>query len=187
MTKRIFAIGAPCGTALFFTLLFQAQAPVAAVEQQVPSGVLTVELESDKPAYRVGETVKVRISIKNSTAENYSLSAVPPWALCSLTILDGSHRPLPSSGLRFGWRITAPGKTYPSHSTQAIGFNDPYGNSEQFVYWAPVSIWGYSLDKPGAYTITASANFTATDVGLQPYQQFAVTEKSNSVGIKIVP
>jgi len=187
MTKRIFAIGAPCGTALFFTFLFQAQVPVAAVEQQVPPGVLTVELESDKPAYRVGETVKVRISIKNSTAENYFLSAVPPLALCSLTILDGSHRPLPSSGLRFGWRITTPGKTYPSRSTQAIGFNDPYGNSEQFVYWAPVSIWGYSLDKPGAYTIAASANFTATDVGLQPYQRFAVTENSNSVVIKIVP
>ena len=145
-----------------------------------------MELESDKPAYQAGEPVKLRISIKNTSVRNYSLSAVPPWALCSLTIMGDNNKPLASSGLRFGYRITTAGKTYRSHTTQAVGFNDPYGSTHDFIYWAPASIWGYSLNKPGTYTITAIANFTATAVSSQPYQQFAVTETSNSVKIKVL-
>lgn len=187
MKKRAFAMWSLSGIALLSALLFQVKRPVAAVERQLPLGRLAVEIESDKSAYQVGEPIKIRISIKNTSAEDYSLSAVPPWAFCSLTVLDANNQPVPNSGLRFGWRITTPGKTYRSRSTQAVGFDDPYSNSQRFVYWAPLSIWGYSLNKAGAYTIIATAKFTATmAVGPQSFQQFAVTEKSNGVRIKVL-
>lgn len=185
MKKRAFAIWALSSVAVFLTLLFQAQVPAAAVEKQLAPEMLTVELESDKPAYQAGEPIKIRISIKNTGDGNYSLPAVPSWALCSLMILDGNNSLLQSSGLQVGYRITTAGKTYPAHSTHAIEFNDPYGEHD-IVEWAPVSVWGYSLSKAGTYTITAIAKFTATAVSSPPYQQFAVTETSNSVRIKVL-
>jgi hypothetical protein len=169
------------------TLLFQAQVAVAAADAPLTPGTLTVQLESDKPSYQAREPVKIRIAIQNNSAEDYSLNAVPPWALCSLEILDSDNKPLVSSGLQFGYRITTAGLTYRSHSTQAVGFNDPYAILPNIVYWAPVSIWGYSLSKPGTYTITATAKFTATAMGTRPYQQFTLTEKSNSIRITVSP
>jgi len=177
------------GTILCCSLGLGINRTVRAAQYQLAPGVLTIHLEPDRQIYQVSEPIRVRISIRNSTSEDYVIASLPPWALCDLTILNDKNEPLLNKGILFGYRMRMAAIRYPAGSTQFVGFAYPRTTSGLLSYWAPISYWGYHLERPGTYTITAVPNFTTFAAGgPEMNRRFALStrETSNAVRIQIV-
>ncbi len=177
------------GAVLVFSFSLGAARTAVAAQASLPPGALTIHLESDLQVYHVSEPVKIRISIRNNTSDDYAIAHLPPWALFDLIISNKENEPLKSNGIQAGYVIRAASERYRARSTEFIGFWAPPFTTERLSYWAPVSYWGYNLNIPGNYTITAIPNFTTwTSASPAIERRYIVSsrEKSNAVSIEVV-
>jgi len=61
------------------------------------SHVLSVHIDSDRATYSLGQPIKIRVTFKNETSEEYRVYQVPPWGACRLQVSLGETQ-LPQGG-----------------------------------------------------------------------------------------
>jgi hypothetical protein len=154
----------------------------------VRSGIFTIRIEASKAVYRLGEPIRVRISLHNNTGEHYAVQAVPPWGLCKLVVLNSQAAFLPSKGqYPYRWSMIDISE-YPPGRTATIEFSNPQ-NTSDFIEWVNIAYWGYVIKEPGNYTLLAVPNvraFPRTGPGKGEYFVTSETDKSDAVHIQVV-
>jgi hypothetical protein len=174
-----------------FVILAMATTPMSMAEAQSSETIgidtFSIRMETDKAAYRLGEPIKVRLMIHNNSGQTYRLSALAPWGMFRLEILDGQGDPLPSKGLTVGYRMSPTDlRRYPPGTTHTLTFAEP-ADSSTVGEWAPIDYWGYRLTEPGSYTLIAIPNnhlAVTLDAGGY-FFSFSNQNQSNAVSIKV--
>ncbi|MFZ1016726.1 MAG: hypothetical protein WAN39_02520 [Candidatus Cybelea sp.] len=165
--------------------------PIAArgqVKQQsfpVRSNVISVQLESDKPVYRVGEPIRLRLRLTNLTSQEIYAPSISPYDVGRIAILDAGGVPVPLSTehfIQFGYEGDARTTRLDPGKPVVMYYNDPTRSGE-IRDWADIRQWEYSLTQPGNYTITASVKLGAFG---EHEPQFVTTAGSNEVRITIL-
>jgi hypothetical protein len=139
-------------------VLLAASSTVYAREEPFPTraGVFGLRIESNKTAYRLGEPIRLRVTLRNNTDEHLAVIGAPPAGLCDLRILDGRGRPLPRVGAR-QTKLPRDGVgaiDFPARKSMVLWWADP-AKHLAIEQWVDVASWGYDIDRPGSYTITA--------------------------------
>ncbi len=75
----------------------------AAAGLPVHAGIFVVRLESDKAVYRLGEPIRLRVTVRNNTPRRYAVMWMQVWGLCDLTVLNSEGQSLSSTGNRGGF------------------------------------------------------------------------------------
>jgi hypothetical protein len=162
----------------------------AAAQSPVRAGVFKTRLESDKAAYRVGEAIRLRVTFINSTDHYLNYKWMPVWGLSGLIVYDGHGNLVVSKGNRGGFVSTAATAQFTPREVSVADFPDP--ESGRNSQWARLDYWGYSLNKPGVYTIAVFPTMAAWESDSQYSQKggpeflTSPADKSNSVRITIV-
>lgn len=160
----------------------------AQVKQQsfpVRSNVISVQLESDKPVYRVGEPIRLRLRLTNLTSQEMYLPDTSPYDVGRLAILDASGIPVPLSTEHFtqyGYESDARTTRLDPRKSVVMQYNDPT-RSGAIRDWADIRQWEYKLTQPGNYTITASVKLGAFG---EHEPEFVTTARSNEVKITVL-
>jgi len=155
------------------------------------SGVFHMRLDADRTVYAVREPIQLRVTITNASGQYYAVTWAPPWQQCRLLVADGAGEVLVSTGRRGGNTASARNIVeFPPGKTLVADFPDPKA-AFRSLEWADLSYWGYSLTKPGDYTITAVPELTAFGrtnnmKGAGPRFMAAPTDRSNVVRIRVV-
>lgn len=159
----------------------------ATVHEDLPvlSGIFSIHLEADKSVYRVGEPINIRVMLINRTAHYYAVEWAPPYGVCRLVVVkDG--RPISSRGA-WGYSDLDPDLfELTAGRAEVVRYDDPGGRG--LLEWASIDHWGYNLDQPGSYSITAVATLIAFErVGNSEGPEFTTSndEVSNALRITI--
>jgi hypothetical protein len=138
-------VGQACALRLALLLLPLASMTLAAQQPSRPAGRdIHAVVETDRATYRVGDTIRVRVSLANFSTQPITFSPAPPWALVSLVTARGGqtvkvdHKPWgdPGDGVA---------TTLEAHQTVVWSWNK--------AEWFPLAAWGYELRESGTYTI----------------------------------
>jgi hypothetical protein len=147
--------------------------PVAATSRVVPypGNVFAIHLSAPKTIAHLGETIRFHLSITNLTSRDVQVFSTPLRFLCPLTIVDSSGAVLtPNAGV--------------------IGRTDPryrlHFAPKQTIDFGLVSLYefGYALDRPGKYTITAALKAEAF-MATTPSDIFAIDGAVSSGPIEL--
>jgi hypothetical protein len=111
--------------------------------------------------------------------------------LCDLRILNGEGQSLASKGNRGGF-VSGGADVVVFSPGEAIVADSLVPGTNALSEWANLKYWGYDLNRPGEYTITALPTLGAWEVrgnqgaGAPEFITSAASDKSNAVHIKIV-
>lgn len=171
-------------------LVAAAAAPVASQTER--NGIFSMQIDTDKPVYRSGDDIKIRITIRNDTGQEYGLHVKAPWLLCDLSVVDMYGRIV---------QTTLPRQIEPhGGGADVVDFDagrsyvpgyylggDYINGTNEFKRhdWTSVTSWGYELSYPGVYRIAAIAQLRGLTRPDESESFFTVTA-SNAVQIKIV-
>jgi len=146
-----------------------------------------MRIETDKRVYHFGEVIRVRITIRNDTGEEYGVHSKVPWLLCNLFVINANGQIIDTSLPREvgppggGADVVdlAAGKSYvPSYNLAG----DVPGEKHD---WTPITAWGYELTYPGTYRIAGIAQLRGLALPGET-APFTTVTASNAVQIKIV-
>lgn len=167
-----------------------AQPNAAATTLPTRSAVFHIRLDSDRPVYTIGEPIQLRLTITNASGQYYAVTWAPPWQQCRLLVADGEGKILASTGRRGGNTASARNiMEFPPAKTLVAEYPDPKA-AFRALEWADLTYWGYSLAKPGDYTITAVPVLTAFErtndmKSAGPTFMTSPKDRSNVVRIRI--
>lgn len=119
----------------------------------VETPAVEVTLQTDRPAYGLGQPIFVRFSVRNITEDeiNYIGARIDVDGGCSLIIVDGQGNPIgPPRGFGppfAGTENGLPPSPFAAHKTMVFGFLHDTANLER---WG-----GYTVASPGSYAIAA--------------------------------
>jgi len=151
----------------------------------VRAGVIGIRLESNKAVYRVGEPIRLRVTLVNYTREQFWIGLSPPWMVCRLSISP----PQPVRVMRNSLAIEGGDAGYSLHPGGSVTAISWPGASDPPEAWTNIKYWSYDLDKPGDYVIVGYPTVDAEELrGDHLGKPFAVSRKetSNTLHIKIV-
>jgi len=163
----------------------------SADEFPLRAGIFRTRLQSDKTLYRIGEPIKLRLTVTNITARPYGAMWLPEFANFKLIVANSQGRTLTSKGTRVGYNVSYGDiAQFPPGKTLVSKFVNPEAGNKSLSEWAPIEYWGYDLGEPGDYTITALPSFGAFEVidnGKSTGSEFSISpaDKSNVVHITI--
>ncbi|HEY1883529.1 MAG TPA: hypothetical protein VGG51_10865 [Candidatus Cybelea sp.] len=165
--------------------------PVAAAAQvkelnfPVRPNAIAVRLESDKPVYRVGEPIELRLILINRTSQAIIYAnAPPPYAVSKLTVVNAAGNTVPTTaphGPQYGFESSMdptelePGKPF------VMEYSDAETNGATGD-WVDIKHWNYDIG-PGTYRITASIEIGAFGKNAA---QFTAAARSNEVKITVL-
>lgn len=141
-----------------------------------PGHFFTIQLETNKQTYRLGEPIRIRVSITNVTSQPYSIPYRPLAVMLPLIVQDS--RGVAIAPLQRIWRscFACGGYQLAPKATITIG-------------WTEIGNFWYALTQPGIYTITASLHdlgFRSTSRGIDHFGMNG-EDRSNPVHIRILP
>jgi hypothetical protein len=177
------------GIVVLLSPLLQRASAGQAPASPVRAGIISIRLESNKAVYRVGEAIKLRVTLINHTANKYLIPLVSGWNLCSLSVRNGHGQPTRTT-LRNRPGVTGDDRMYvlPPNGSLALIFWPQASGSPQ--NWTDIKYWLYDLDKPGDYVIVGHPNlwWVSESIGDHLGNRFTVSpqEKSNTLHIRIV-
>jgi hypothetical protein len=192
MTRRVL-IGLTCTAALVLHL----SPTVRAQELPVRPGLITAHLDSYKSVYHVGEPILLALWLINRTSQQIDVGHNAPYYMSDLEVFDAAGKAVsPSVGRGPCWcqgMILA----IPLHSAHPVlvQYNDPrITEREGLGYavgalrtWADIKYWGYVLQQPGSYSLSASLRgLTAITPGGTAFTA-SPSDKSNTVRVTIIP
>lgn len=107
---------------------------------------VTLKIEVGQSTYRVGDSINVRVTLRNSTGNPIAYTATGPTALAELRVFDAAGRPVEPTvigpiNFTHGWQ-----QEIEAHGEKAL-----YDNAKH--EWMNLRDWGYDLRTPGTYTI----------------------------------
>lgn len=117
---------------------------MSAEAQETRSG-LQISLVSDRSAYKVGEPIKLRLSLTNASSQAIKIQPMPPLGVANLVVLDdhgNKVEPNKGASMQFGSgpRLTV----QPGERISVRGLKGELIDLME---------WGYDLKDPGRYTI----------------------------------
>jgi hypothetical protein len=138
---------------------------------RVSASEVRVRIEADQATYRIGDTIKVRLTVQNMSSQPLPfLPRTEPPGLVDLFLLDAIGRrvapTLPPKGQISGGRLDS----LAAHSELKLA-----GGA-----WLDLSDWGYDLQSPGDFTITGIPL-----IGWSMVQSDETSLRSNEVKITI--
>jgi hypothetical protein len=124
---------------------------------------ISIRLQTDRPAYVTGETMRVRFVVTNATGSpvEYDSETTP----VVLKIIDGQGKPLHSTSDGHGpyvFRVSI-GRVALSPGSTTLTTND-WQRGRVWRQWWDVRIFGYHLSWPGKYTMVADGSFGDSNV-----------------------
>lgn len=125
-------------------------APPPRVTLPIGRRVLDYAIRADRPVYVVGQPINVRLTLTNLAGKTIGYDLNRPQPPCILIITDKQNIPIPSSQDGRG--------QYPLRGIMAWG---ELPSGETAFAWKEIAAWGYRLDKPGEYTISAKPDINA--------------------------
>lgn len=165
-------------------------APAGARSARADDGVagrFSLQLEASKSVYHVGEAIELRLTIHNNTDQTYYIEIAAPWQLCRLDVATEQGRPLTPQSLPRAYQIGPSPHAYLRKVSPGITFVATYDelpDSGVMRNWAKIDYWGYQLNAPGKYTITAIPSISGFQDG-QPWFTTSGRDRSNTVEIEI--
>ena len=131
-------------------------ATVYAPQLPVRSGVIMARIETDKSSYRVGEPIKIRLTLENVTQQQIYYIAAAPYEISDLHVSENGQRLLVSGGrgpcICEGSVSSIP---LPPGKPIIVEYNDRRSNGA-LRQWAYIQDWGYNLTQPGYYSLAVS-------------------------------
>jgi hypothetical protein len=146
-----------------------------------------VSIETDRATYRVGEPIKVRLTLHNISPNPVQFSG--PWpslpmADVNLVVTDESNHKLEKDYEHGGGQLVLqPGRWRQTELTGGGSWTLSYNGSE----WMDLEGWYYRIAKPGRYVITGvpSLMFSIPERGGGPIGEKSV--RSNEAAFSIEP
>jgi hypothetical protein len=110
-----------------------------------------VRIGADRATYRVGEPIKVRLTLRNISAEAVWFGMGVPREYVNLRVTDSDGRELVKDKKLFRQLLM----------TSRGGERELKGGGELVLKWEDdewmnLQDWGYRISKPGRYTITGA-------------------------------
>lgn len=107
---------------------------------------LNVRIEMDRPTYGVGDSIRVRLTLRNVSAKPVRIPSVSPMSLIRLRVYDAAgHQVKPGP---FGSAVINGGSDWPLGAGSDVILKDWQGHN-----WMNLRDWGYDLRAPGRYSI----------------------------------
>lgn len=132
-------------------------------------------IETDRAAYHVGDSVRVRVTIRNTTATAIEYVSQPPIVQARLRVLDAVGQQVPAESSQAAQDL---GSTRPV----TLGAGAQYAIRWRGQEWLNLEDWGYVLRTPGRYTIVGIPGVVGPKV-TPDYE----TVRSNRADIRILP
>jgi hypothetical protein len=160
---------------MLLLLPFRTSKLVAQQRPPVQGRDIHAVIETPRPAYHVGDTIRVRISLTNVSNDTIGFYPAPPWAQVLLVlkrngeVVQATTRPWGIAGSSLSARLSP-------HETVVWGW-------DQKFEWNPLAAWGYHLREPGTYTIVGIPQVSAA----RGVVEDLTTVRSNVVTITVTP
>jgi hypothetical protein len=144
------------------------------LESLKPTSAIGIDavIELESPVYTLGEPVRVRVGFKNNSGRATSIIAAAPLFTVALTVVGPDGTPL-----RAVYRDVH--NFISTHGVPITPGTTHYAEWE-LQQWYGLDHWGYSITKPGRYTITASplpsGHFISGTVGRSAMTAFTVKQ-----------
>jgi hypothetical protein len=106
-----------------------------------------VRIETDAPTYRRGDTIAVRLTLRNTSAHPVEFVTDAPSGYVRLLVFDAKGQPVEPAS--FGGRQLAPISTRPIRLKAGQELTLKYQGRE----WLDLKDWGYHLPASGRYTV----------------------------------
>ena len=155
----------------------------------VAHDVISARLESNKPVYRVGQPIMLRLTLINRTTHDIFFFPGAPYTISDLKVFNAEGTLVPSLGAQH--EICAAGCGGHPYTVKLdpgkpviVEFNDRESHWA-LREWADIRRWGYDLRTAGSYSLVAFPKVTALSVGTSEFTTLPA-DKSNKIHITIV-
>ena len=145
----------PAGYGLALAVAFLPLALGTAACQQTrpqhprPEGrAIEAVLQSERPTYRAGEAIRIRVALHNTADVPVSFAPYPPGSMVKLVITRQG-----AGDVEKRWDGGGGGTTGVTSTTLEPG--QSWVLRADTTDWLPLNYWGYDLREPGHYTIAA--------------------------------
>jgi hypothetical protein len=153
----------------------------AAAEQQQPQRprpdgrVIEAVLECERPTYRAGDRIRLRVGLHNTASVPVSFAPYPPSSMVDLIITrqDGSE-------VQRRWAGGGGGLSGVTSTTIEAGHT--WVLRADTTEWMPLNYWGYDLREPGHYIIVGIPRI----MGIEVVPDWK-TVRSNKASFTIIP
>jgi len=141
-------------------------APEPAVQLQDVSQLIPIFV-IQRPHYRSGETIMVRLGFRNASRHIIEIRrGSPPWGMSTMAITGPDGKPMPRGLIEIGGESSKGG-------TDAI----PPGRVQFLTWgseWYPLDHWSFHLTEPGTYRITVQG-LAASDASISANRERSTT------------
>ena len=126
---------------------------------------ISIRLQTDRPIYVTGETVRVRFVVTNLTESPLYYDNESGSTPVVLKIIDGQGKPVGSSSTGHGpyLNYVSIGRAQLSPGSTTLKTND-WRRGRVWRQWWDVQLFGYRLSRPGKYTMVADGSFEESSV-----------------------
>jgi len=133
-----------------------------------------VRIETDRPLYSIGDTIRLRLTLRNTSRDTVRTSLRNHTALVRLQVYDGDGHPLKETLPLVPGEGGGPGMRLSPGTEVTIGrFRD--------AEWFDLGDWGYHPQLPGEYVLIGCALID------RPTRAPGSTERSNQARFTISP
>ena len=136
-----------------------------------------LRIETDRPTYRVGDSITVRLTLRNVSLHGIRFIGYPPTMLARLRVYDATGREVKPTSPR-DLRL-ARGSTHPVTLEAGKELTLKWQGVDE---WGNLRAWGYDLRAPGSYAIVGAPGVVGPD--LTPDYE---TVRSNRAEFTITP
>ncbi len=112
------------------------------------SAALVLRMEASQTSYRTGDTIRIRITLRNTTADTVAVRSSAQFFPLTLRIFDGAGRQLPESHGPATFRLFSGPPMWYLGPWREFSFPGFHGEE-----WLPLNDWGYDLRRAGGYEI----------------------------------
>jgi hypothetical protein len=109
------------------------------------TAALILRIEASRPAYRAGDSINLRLTVRNALPDRVEVPNVPLMELISLRVFDAAGNQLPQGGL-----------TRPPWSGPSKRYMGPWDSVQT---WINLRDWGYDIQAQGRYTVVGIPPF----------------------------
>jgi hypothetical protein len=106
-----------------------------------------VQVETNRTTYRIGDSVKVRLTLQNVSAEPVKIMRDVPRRLVRLRMMDRNGKLVEPDGSRVTQRFVGSQRPFTLKGGEALTLR------WQGQEWMDLHEWEYGLKAPGTYTI----------------------------------
>jgi hypothetical protein len=117
------------------------------------TAALTLRLETNRPSYHAGDSIKLRLIVRNALPDRIEVPYPILMDLISLHVFDAGGHQVPQGAVAHPIFISGPVRWYMG-PWDSVAVKGPKGQA-----WIDLRDWGYQIEAPGRYTIVGVPPF----------------------------